>query len=159
VTVETEPLEGLAELEETLNQLPNRIAKAAVQRVLRRGAELFRIAWSANARVRQRERGHGPKGRFKASIAVSSRVERAVRHFQASQDAPAAVAYAGPTKAGYPEAMMEEFGAPAHNETPPSAPGRRAWEAEKQAALNLIAAGLGPEIEKTVARFAKRQGG
>lgn len=154
----TEHIEGLAALEAALAELPKRIAKGAAQRVLRRGGEPIRKAWHDNARVREREQGHGPKGRFKESVAVSSRVERAVRRLEGSAELPAAVAFVGPTKAGYPEAMFEEFGAPAHNEAA-NAPGRRAWEAEQHAALAIIAAELGPEIEKTAARLAKRSGG
>lgn len=120
-----EPIEGLKDLEAALDAFPDRIAKGAVQRVLRRAAEPLRAAWSAAARVRKTEKGgHGPPGRFKRSISISSRLERAVRHFQASRTAPAAVAYVGPSHDGYPEALTEEFGT-AHQA--PQAPGRHAW--------------------------------
>lgn len=152
-----EHIEGLAALDAALAELPQRIAKGAAQRVLRRGAEPIRRAWEGNARVREREQGHGPKGRFKKSIAVSSQAAREVRQQAGFQGTPAAVAFVGPTHDGYPEAMFEEFGAPAHNEAA-NAPGRRAWEAEKNEALRIIAAELGPEIEKTAARLAKRSG-
>lgn len=156
-----EPIEGLAEVDDFLNQLPQRIAKAAVQRVLRRAAQVIAAKWFALARVRTREQGHGPKGRFKASIRVSSAVERSMRKWPSvTSTAPAAVAYVGPTAMGYPEAMEEEFGAHSnhHNEAA-NAPGRRAWDSEAQAALNVIASEMGPELEKTVARYAKRTAG
>jgi hypothetical protein len=152
--VSSEPIQGLKDLEAALDAFPDRIAKSAVQRVLRRAAEPIRAMWSAAARVRKSAKGgHGPPGRFKGSIKVSSALERAVRKFQASRTAPAAVAYVGPTKDGYPEALFEEFGTTRY---PPQAPGRRAWESEGERALAIFMSEIGPEIEKTAARLAKR---
>lgn len=140
-----EPIEGLSDLEAALDAFPDRIARSAVQRVLRRAAAPLAEYWAALARVRS--------GKFRRSIKIASRLERAVRHFQASQTAPAAVAYIGVTKEGYPEALTEEFGTP-HEKA--QAPGRKAWETRKEEALAIFVAEIGPEVEKTAARLAKR---
>ncbi|MFL6862604.1 MAG: hypothetical protein ACJ8DZ_06350 [Allosphingosinicella sp.] len=143
-------LEGLAELEAVLAELPDRIAKGAVRRSLRRGAEVIAEAWRENARVLS--------GRFKGHIAVSSQAtamgEGATVRRRAREQGNEALAYVGPTKEAYPEAMTEEFKVYSNGV---NAPGRRAWEATKDAALDAIAADLGPEIEKTAARYRKRR--
>jgi hypothetical protein len=155
-----EHVEGLKDLEEFLDKLPDRIARSGVQRVLRRALAPLQRLWHDNTRVRKRARGNGPAGRFRVSIDISSRLIRSVaRGVRASGTAPACVAYVGPNKMGYPEALTEEFGAASHNETPPNAPGRRAWEAGQRTPLDIVSAELWPEIQKTADRYAKRSAG
>ncbi|MGH8572244.1 MAG: HK97-gp10 family putative phage morphogenesis protein [Gammaproteobacteria bacterium] len=141
----SEGLEGLADVEKVLKELPGRIAKGAVRRVLRKAAQPIRDRWA--------ELAHVLTGRLRGSIAISARQKSGRQMFRTREEANEAVIYVGPTADGYPQAIMEEFGtihAPAH----PS--GRPAWEAEQDNALAIAARELGPEVAKAAARLAKR---
>lgn len=87
---------------------------------------------------------------LKSSIVVSTRQ----RSGRAKQDRPLgkyeARAYMGPTKYGYPQAIMMEFGT-VHDTAQPYM--RPAYEATKYQTLEIIKAGFAAQVAHTVALF------
>lgn len=88
---------------------------------------------------------------LKSSIAVSSRQrtgrskqDRALGQYDAR-------AYMGPTKYGYPQAVMMEFGT-VHATAQPYM--RPAWDSGKQGALEIIKDGFAAQVQATARRYA-----
>lgn len=93
----------------------------------------------------------GPPWNLPTSIEVSTRQrsgraksDRAIGKYDAR-------AFMGPTKFGYPQAMMQEFGT-IHNVAQPYM--RPAWDSEKTHALKIIADGLGERLKLIASRYA-----
>jgi hypothetical protein len=59
-------------------------------------------------------------------------------------------AYMGPTKLGYPQAVMQEFGTIHHVATPYMRP---AYDADKHKALDIMRAGLKGRLETTISKY------
>lgn len=139
----TVKIEGLAEIETVLRRLPDSTVKNVLRRVER--VRLQDFADSARAMV--------PilSGNLKRSIIVSTRLSRRQKslHRKQSQDDVEMYAGAGP----YPHAHMVEFGSK-HNKPHPYL--QAAWEQERNRMLELIKDDLWREIEKTIARFARK---
>jgi HK97 gp10 family phage protein len=87
----------------------------------------------------------GPPWDLKSSIAVSTkqrsgRTNRALGQYGAR-------AYMGPTKYGYPQAIMDEFGTIKMSARPYMRP---AWEAGKQGAFEIVKDGFADSVFKAV---------
>lgn len=170
--VSTRHVIGLKELDKALAELPKATARNTLKRVLVK----------AGQPIADRARQNAPRdtGELQESIVVSSKVQNDVgkAEFAAAmqaglgtQAATAALRSArraakgkgsfaqilvGPTKARTKAAaikrIVQEFGS---INQPPKAYMRRAWDAEKDGALEIIKRDLGDEIAKSAARVAK----
>ncbi len=146
-------LEGIADIERMLGELPANIAKGAARRSLRRGGEVF----AERARELAPDDPTTPNANdpqdLKTSIKVASRQATGRSRRRTREGGDEALAWVGPTKEGFPQAIMQEFGTAEHEAQPYMRP---AWEEKQDEALSVITKDLGPEILKTAQRLAKR---
>lgn len=134
---------GFRELEQDLAALDKRATRRTVARkALKAAAEP--IAAKA-IELAPDDPATGPPYDLKSSIAVSTRTSsRSARKRRPSDQ----VVHIGPTKFGYPQAMVQEFGGKFHRAI---AYMRRAWRAEGgQRALDRIAKVMADEIARAV---------
>ena len=165
-------VEGLNELDKALGELPKATARNVLKRILLKAGTPIRDAAKANAPYKE--------GELRESIAVSSRMKnktgnaeyaaamraglgkdaavaamRGARRAAGGKGSFAEVAV-GPgkakDKAGAIKRIVQEFGS---RYVAPKAYMRRAWEAQKHRALEIIKADLGDEIMRTAKRVAK----
>jgi HK97 gp10 family phage protein len=96
----------------------------------------------------------GPPWSLPQSIEVSSKQ----RSGRAKRDRDLgrfdARAYMGPTKYGYPQAVMQEFGTIHMVATPYMRP---AYESEKHSALNIISAGMTERLEAVIRKYGVKR--
>ena len=144
---------GLRELEQAFDEL-EKVAtrKGAARRALKAAGEPILVM--ARSLAPDDPRTSAPLD-LTDSLAMSSRQKsgRATKYRKESKGE--VVIHIGPTKEGYPQAWMQEFGTVHH-----AAVGymRRSWDAEGGVkAVKRIASTLGPEIEKSAARQARRK--
>jgi HK97 gp10 family phage protein len=137
-------IEGLADLERALAELPKATARSVLQRTLKKRAEPVREAWQAKA----------PKltGHYERSIIVGPSSKLTSRQ---KRDAKREGKYFAEIHIGTsdPAGQQDEFGN-SHQAAQPSA--RPAWEATKDGVLEGIGKDLGEEIEKAAARLARK---
>lgn len=132
---------GLKDLDAKLGELKPSTAKNVLRRVGREALGPFDEAW--------REKAPHLTGALEASGSVGSKLTRTQRKQNERTSTVEVFAGPGPN----PQAIQQEFG----NATQPPQPYvRPAWEATKDQALEIVAARLGEEIDRTVARLAKR---
>jgi HK97 gp10 family phage protein len=140
----TVKIEGLAELDNALSELPKATARNVLKRILKKRAEPIKEAWQAKA----------PKltGHLEESIIVgpSSRLTSRQKREARGDEKFFSELHIGTAD---PAGLMTEFGN-SHQAAEPS--GRPAWESTKAAALEGIGADLGDEIEKARARLARK---
>jgi HK97 gp10 family phage protein len=136
-------VEGLAELEAKLRELPDATAKNVLRRVGRK-----RLQPVAD---RARELVPVHQGDLRDSIGVSTKLSRRQRskHRKDGPDDVEVFAGAGP----HPQAHLQEFGTEHHGPQPFMRP---AWDAEKDGVLAGIKTDLSDEIEKAAKRLARR---
>ncbi|HXH52536.1 MAG TPA: HK97-gp10 family putative phage morphogenesis protein [Sphingomicrobium sp.] len=147
-----ERIEGLAECERVLFELSRATAKGTVRRVLKKAAEPMRALAASLAP----DDPATPPLDLHTSIAISHR-QKGGRQRSFTREARDEVAiYIGPTRKGYPQAIMMEFGTFKDRAQPYMRP---AWEREQGPSLVRIANLLGEELHKTVMRIRRRQGG
>ena len=143
---------GFRDLEAALGQITTRATRRNVgRRALRAAAEPIRA--KAAQLAPDDPRTDAPYD-LKTSIVVSSRQKsgRATRHRRESPTE--VVVFIGPTKEGYPQAIMQEFGTKHHSARPYLRP---AWSIEGGLkALDRIRAAMAIEIEKAIGRQARR---
>jgi HK97 gp10 family phage protein len=136
-------VEGLAELQGRLRELPDATAKNVLRRVGRKRLQP----------IADRAVGLVPldKGDLRDSIGVSTKLTRRQRgkHRKFGRDDVEVFAGAGP----HPQAHMQEFGTE-HNG--PQAFMRPAWDAGKDELLAGIGADFWEEIERAAKRKAKK---
>lgn len=75
-----------------------------------------------------------------------ARSDRALGRFDAR-------AYVGPTRGGYPQAIMQEFGTIKHVATPYMRP---AWDSEKTTALKIISDGLAERLTMIAKKYGPK---
>ena len=122
-------------------ELPKATAKASVRRLLKKAAQPIADAGRGNAPERE--------GNLRESYGVGTRLTR--RQRKVSKKESEVEVYVGPND---PAAIQTEFG----NEHQAAEPHLRpAWDAEKFRALEIIRTEMWAEVEKTIARFRKRQ--
>lgn len=137
-------IEGLADLEQALGELPKATARNTLQRALKKGAEHVQEVWQPIVPVLT--------GHYQHSILVgpSSKLTRTQRRDAKKEGKFFAEMHVGTSD---PAGMQLEFGnvnMPAH----PS--GRPAWNATQENVLADIAKDIGEEIEKARARLARK---
>lgn len=171
----TVKVEGLRELERNLE----RLTKAAGKGVLRRaGTKALQPMANLAARIAPKDtetlarsiRVSGKAESSKSDIGRSeywyvksgggtdqeavSALRGARRDAKASGEYSAIELYMGPTEAGYPQAIIQEFGTLRRAAQPYMRP---AWDQDKDALLARIRAELKSEVDKAVARMIRKQ--
>lgn len=134
-------VEGLAELDEALQELPKATARAVLVRTLKKEGQ--RIADAGEAYAPKRT------GELAASYTVTQKLSRRQRA-QNIKESDVEV-YIGPTP--HTKSIQTEFGN-AHQRPEPHM--RPAWDANWRAVLDGIRDTLESEIEKTRARIARK---
>ncbi|MGZ8286138.1 MAG: hypothetical protein ACXW27_09100 [Allosphingosinicella sp.] len=157
-------LEGVEGVEEVLAGLSRALGRGAVRRVLMRAAEPVRAKAEALAPDDPLTPNAKDPGDLKTSIRIGTSYSRAslssARDARRGPRGKAVNVYVGPTKDGYPQAGIKEFGGQRGDgqvieATPYMAP---AWEGEKNNALAIVERELGPEVTRTAERLARRLG-
>lgn len=142
-------VEGLKALNSSLMELKSSTARGVVRRTLLKAMEPM----AEEARRLAPDDPTTGEPDLHRSIAVSTR-QKTGRQIKFAKATPTEVnVYMGPTKEGYPQAIMQEFGTVHH---PPQPYMRPAWDGGKDQLLEDVSTGLGEEIAKTAARLAKR---
>lgn len=144
-------VEGLSDLERAMDGL----AKSTGRGILRRTAlkAMQPMAEIARRLAPDDPATSAPKD-LKTSIAVSTRVDGRLAAARGDRSQNAVTVYMGPTKDGYPQAIMQEFGTVHHAQ---QAYMRPAWDEDKDALLKRVSETLASEIEKTAKRLARRR--
>lgn len=137
-------VEGLADLDRALEELPKATARNTLQRTLKKGAEKVQAAWQPKVPVLS--------GHYQHSINVGPSSKLTSRQ---KRDAKKEGKYFAEMHVGTsdPAGQQLEFGnvhMPAH----PS--GRPAWDTTQEAVLAGISQDLAQEIEKSRARLARK---
>jgi HK97 gp10 family phage protein len=145
-------VEGLSELDAALGDLAEEYGKAAGKAVLRRVADKALQPMAEAARQMAPDDPATSGNDLKASITVGGKLtKRQAALARKDQDKATVTRYMGTAD---PAGVPQEFGTVNHGPQPFMRP---AWDAEKDGALKIVADELGPEIEKTAARIAKRR--
>jgi HK97 gp10 family phage protein len=143
-------LEGFAELDKALGQLPKATAKNTLRRVLKKAAAPIDESASALAPVET--------GKLAQSVIVGTKLTRSQRSGGVSITEggfrSAAKNYVEVhVGTASPIGIFQEFGTLEHLASPFMRP---AWEHNKEQALDIIKSELGTEIEKSAKRYAKK---
>jgi HK97 gp10 family phage protein len=138
-------MEGLAELNRALAELPKATRRNALRRVLQKAAQ-------PTADMAQGLAPRGETGILIGSIVVSTQLTR--RHRGAKQNE--VEVHIGPAggRGALNYASFVEFGTKDATAHPFMRP---AWDASKDGALNTIKTMLGNEVERAAARLASRR--
>lgn len=136
-------IEGLAELQVALRELPDATAKNVLRRVGKQALQPIADAAAQRAPVDQ--------GTLRDSIHVGTKLSRRQKskHKKISEDDVEVFVGAGPV----PQAIWQEFGTVNHPAHPFLRP---AWDAGKDTVINTIADLLWVEIQKSAARIARK---
>lgn len=148
----TVKVEGLSDLDAALGALAAEYGTAAGKGVLRR------VGIKALQPMAETARGLAPDdpatggNDLKNSITVGTKLnKRQAGLARKDQDKALVTVYMGTAD---PAGVPQEFGTVNHGPQPFMRP---AWDSDKDGALKIVAGELGPEIEKTAARIAKRR--
>ena len=136
-------IEGLAEVQTALRELPNATAKNIMRRILKKRGEP--IADAARQKVPV------DKGHLKNSITVATKLVKSQRRKHKKPDKDDVEVYVGP--GADPAAHLQEFGTVNH---PPQPFMRPAWDGEKDKVLENLREDMWTEIKKAAARRAKK---
>jgi len=134
---------GLKEIKAALHELPRASAMGVMRRVLKKRAKPMADSARSNVRV--------VEGNLKRSISVSTKLTRRQRRQHTKMSKDSVEVFVGAS--ADPAAHLLEFGS-IHNLSHPFL--RPAWDKHKMALVQGIGADMWYEIEKTVARVAKR---
>lgn len=141
--VERVKIEGLKEVQAALHELPKATAKNVMRRVLKERGKP--IADAAQSRVPV------DQGDLKRSIVVSTKLTRRQRGKHKKFGPNDVEVFVGP--GAHPQAHMQEFGT---SKEPAQPYMRPAWDQERMNVLEGIREDLWAEIEKAVARRARK---
>ena len=145
-------VDGLRELDAALGDLAEEYGKAAGKAVLRRVADKALQPMAETARSLAPDDPETGGHDLKASIAVGGKLNKTQANVaRKDQNKSTVTRYMGTND---PAGMQQEFGNVNHG---PQAFMRPAFEAHAEGAIKIVATELGPEIEKTAARLAKRR--
>lgn len=136
-------IDGLAELEKALAELPKATARNTLRRVLKKAAEPVKEAMEARA---PRETGYTAE-----SIGVSATLNPTNRRDQKAEGKAFAEIHIGSRRGS--AAHLQEFGTVNQSAHPYLRP---AWAASGGPALRIITTELAGEIEKARARYARK---
>ncbi|MDB5540528.1 MAG: hypothetical protein JWQ89_2255 [Devosia sp.] len=148
----TVKVDGLRELDAALGALASEYGKAAGKAVLRRvGAKALQpMAETARSLAPDDPATQGND--LKASITVGTKLNKRQSAMARKDEGKALVTvYMGTND---PAGVMQEFGTVSHG---PQSFMRPAFDANADGAIRIVADELGPEIEKTATRIAKRR--
>lgn len=151
-------VEGLRELERALLELPRTTAKGVMRRV---GIKALTPMRDEARALAPDDPATSPPYDLKSSIEIGSKRQKGRSR---EREGPSEVVlYMGPTKFGYPQAMIQEAGSFKQPAQPYMRP---AFDAKAHEAIDIIAKEGWSEIEKTnrrraarAARLAAKQGG
>lgn len=148
----TVTVDGLRELDASLQALADEYGKAAGRGVLRRVGAKALTPMAEVARSLAPDDPDTQGNDLKASIVVGKPLNKRQRAIANKDEGKAFVSvYMGPT---VQQGLLQEFGTVHH---PPQPFLRPAFAQEARGAIDIVAKELGPEIEKTAARLAKRR--
>lgn len=135
-------IEGLAELDFALTELPKSTAKATLRRVLKKAAAPVEAAMVAKA----------PRltGALKVSIRSGTKLTKRQQRFAKKEGKSSSEIYVGTAD---PAGIPQEYGTFKESAQPFARP---AWEATQDEALAIIRETLGDEIEKSRQRLARK---
>lgn len=136
-------IEGLAECQKALRELPPAVGKKVIRDILCERAAPIAETMQALAPVDQ--------GDLRDSIVVSTRLTRAQRALYRKEGPDDVDVFIGP--GGHPQAHLQEFGTEHH---PPQPYIRPAWDQHIDKVFENIVADLWDAIQKALARVAKR---
>ena len=138
----TVKMEGLADLERALMELPKATGKATLRRVLKKAAAPVEAAMVAKA----------PRltGALQISIRSGTKLTKRQQRFAKKEGKSSSDIYVGTAD---PAGIPQEFGTFDQSAQPFARP---AWEETQDGALVTIATELGGEIEKSRARLAAK---
>lgn len=139
----TMKIEGLKEVHDALHELPKATAKNIVRRVLKSRAQL--IADYAIQKVPV------ASGSLRKSIVVSTKLTKRQKGLHKKFGPDDIDVFVGP--GSNPQAVMQEFGTSNHPAQPFMRP---AWDAVRGDIVNNLAEDMWVEIEKAVARIARK---
>tara|TARA_R110000823_G_scaffold10382_7_gene36351 strand:- start:543 stop:1007 length:465 start_codon:yes stop_codon:yes gene_type:complete len=134
---------GFVELEKELERLGGIAAKKAVARAALRKA--MKPMHAAAVSLAPDDPRTGPPYNLKTSIKIGSSVKVGKGYKKQLRTQGAVEIYMGPTKFGYPQAIMQEFGTVNHA---PKAYMRPAWENHSRNAVEIIKKEMWQEIAK-----------
>lgn len=144
-------IEGLAELERALAELPKSTGKALLRRVLKKAGQP--IADAAKSMAPDDPTTTGPRD-LGDSIGVSTRLSKrqaSIARKMFKNDKASVEMHVG--AGSLPQAHLQEFGTEHHGAQPYMRP---AWDGNKMGALEIIKNDLGGEIEKSAKRLAAK---
>lgn len=142
-------LKGFKDLYEAIDHLPEVVRKKELEPLLELSLEPMR---DTARYLAPDDPLTGPPWDLGASIEVSSRQRSGPARRDRGLGKYDARAYMGPTKYGYPQAMMQEFGTINMVATPYMRP---AYEADKQKVVDILAAGLGKRLQLIAQKYSK----
>lgn len=141
-------LKGFKDLYKAIEHLPEVVKKVELEPLLVRALEPM----AEYARVFAPDDPlTGPPWDLKSAIAVSTRQRSGAAKSDRALGQYDARAYMGPTKYGYPQAMMQEFGTRHMAATPYMRP---AFDSEKETALRIVRNGFGDRLRLIASRYA-----
>lgn len=144
-------VDGLRDLEQTMQGL----AKSTGRGILRRtGIKAMQPMAEIAQRLAPDDPATAAPEDLPTSIAVGTRSDGRLNLVKQDRGENAVTVYMGPTKDGYPQAIMQEFGTVNHA---PQAYMRPAWDQDKGGLLDRVKKLLAVEIEKTARRLARRR--
>lgn len=144
-------IEGLKELDKALSEMKTATAKGVVRRTLTKA--LQPMAQEAASLAPDDPKTGAPD--LHTSIKVSDKLKvgrRPMVNGFGFRDGTVTV-FMGPTRDGYPQAIMQEFGTVKQPAQPYMRP---AWDAGHMKLLEGVKDGLGAEITKTAERAARK---
>jgi hypothetical protein len=142
-------MRGFKDLMKAIDHLPEVVKKKELEPLLRLSLEPMR---DTARYLAPDDPLTGPPWDLGESIEISSRQRSGPAKRDRALGQYSARAYMGPTKYGYPQAMMQEFGTLNHVATPYMRP---AYEADKHKALDIIKAGLAQRLQLTAQKYGK----
>lgn len=143
-------LKGFKELYRAIDHLPRFVRAAELQPLL---VDALTPMRDTARRLAPDDPLTGPPWNLPTSIEVSVRQRTGTAKFDRPLGRFDARAFMGPTKFGYPQAMMQEFGTRKHGAQPYMRP---AWDSEKHGALKIIADGLGDRLRMIIRRYGAK---
>lgn len=145
-------IDGLKELDATLGALASEYGKASGKAVLRRVATKALEPMAETTRQLAPDDPATGGNDLKASYVVGTKLSRRQAIMaRKDQNKSTVTVYMGTAD---PAGQQQEFGNVNHGPQPHIRP---AFDEHKESAINIVAKELGPEIEKTAARLAKRR--
>lgn len=144
-------VEGLKELDRALSEMKTATARGVVRRTMMKALQPMADEASRLAPDDPRTNGQDLHRSIKVGDALKAGRSMLTKGF-GFKDGQVTV-WMGPTREGYPQAIMQEFGTVNQPAQPYMRP---AWDGGKDALLDGLAKGMAAEITKTAERAARK---